>query len=381
MQTPSIEILDRPFALQSRQESPLHFQVRQTLRSVIENHFDDGQQFWTESELIEKLGVSRITVRRALDDLTREGILNRQRAKGSFVRKSAPVVPATKPFHIGMLAPNCGSAFIIALLQQISLASTTQKQHFTIHLCDDGQSISEMLCQLERGADDEALLLVGTQYHIAQQLYDTLRERSYRIVCVDSPAINAPFVGVDNEAGIRMGMEHLRELGHRRIAYFVNEPSPHPNVIERVRTFERLGQNWGLEIQVFYRDTYKGQLGIDATQKALETITQWNPTAIFTASDSGAWSALKWLREHNVKVPEQVSVLGFDDEPPSAHTFPTLSSVVIPADLVAKAAIDLLSTPDLHTTSWPHRELIKPRLMVRESTSIAPTSSTLPKEL
>jgi LacI family transcriptional regulator len=378
MQTPPIELLDRAIILHHGRELPLHSQVRQALRGVIDAHFDDGQQFWTEGALIEKLGVSRITVRRALEDLRREGVLNRQRAKGSFVCKSdssvasgkAPLAP-----YVGILVPHCASPYLTALLEQLGLASTTQKQRLTIHLYERGQNIGEMLSRLEHGAEEEALILLHSPYDLAQDLYDALRQRNYRVICVDSPARNAPFVGVDNEAGIALGLDHLRALGHRRIAYIANESSQHPNVAERIRVFMRLGQEWNLETQIFDPGTRVWESAYDAALNVIQDVVDWGATAIFMASDAGAWAIMKWLREHGIEVPGQISVLGFDDAKPSAHTFPALSSIATSPDLIAQSTLELLNSPDLNTAFWPQRTLVAPRLVVRESTTrVNPTA-------
>ncbi|RYX86349.1 GntR family transcriptional regulator [bacterium] len=378
MQTPPIDILDRTLILHHKHELPLHSQVRQALRGIIDAHFDDGQQFWTEGALIEKLGVSRITVRRALEDLQREGVLNRQRAKGSFVCKSDSDVTVQFAPYIGILVPNCNSPFLTALLEQLGLASTKQKQRVTIHLYERGQNIGEMLHRLEHGAEEEALILLGSPYDMSQDMYDALRASNYRVVCVDSPARNAPFVGVDNEAGIRMGLEHLRDQGHRRIAYIANESSQHPNVAERIQVFTQLGQEWGMETQVFNPGTRVWESSYDAALQVLEDVVEWGATAIFTASDEGAWATMKWLREHGIEVPNQISVLGFDDAKPSAHTFPALSSVATPPELIAQYTLELLNSPDLHTAFWPKRALVTPRLVVRESTT-ATIETTVPQ--
>src|SRR4051812_27156842 len=84
---PSLDLINRTVGVDTRLDAPLHAQVRRVLRLAIEQHFDDGQRFSTESAIIAQLGVPKGTVRRALSDLTRDGLLQRQVANGSFVRK------------------------------------------------------------------------------------------------------------------------------------------------------------------------------------------------------------------------------------------------------------------------------------------------------
>lgn len=370
-EVPSIDLLEAKALLEAKPGTPLHSLVHQVLRDSIETHFDDGQQFWTEGMLIEKLGVSRITVRRALDDLTREGILNRYRAKGSFVCKSTLVSqPETQSelSRIGVFVPRADSPLLAGLLEQVGLIGAEKRQRIAIYLIERGQSIEYMLSQMEDNAENEGLLLMGSPYEVTQALFDALSQRNHRVVCVDTPARNAPFVGVNNEEGIYLGLRHLYDLGHRRVAFIANEPIAHPNVADRAHFFKRFCLENDLEGLVLDPGQKSWENTYTATYYVIEEALEAGATAIFTASDSGAWSALKWLRERSILVPQQISVLGFDDETPSQHTYPTLSSIAIPPDVIARRALELLNSPDLKSTFWPQRELVTPHLVIREST-------------
>src|SRR5438128_1162757 len=107
------ELLDRVVAIDPRGDAPLHAQVRRALRVLIEQHFEDGQKFFTEPELIQQLSVSQGTVRRAMADLVREGLLDRQVAKGSFVRKTPAAVART----VGIFVPRWDSSFLGGMLE------------------------------------------------------------------------------------------------------------------------------------------------------------------------------------------------------------------------------------------------------------------------
>jgi DNA-binding transcriptional regulator YhcF (GntR family) len=71
---------------------PLPLQAQSALRQVIEDHFEEGDTFWAESTLIQELGVSRATIRQALTELTRQGLLIRRAAKASIVNKKTASV-------------------------------------------------------------------------------------------------------------------------------------------------------------------------------------------------------------------------------------------------------------------------------------------------
>lgn len=372
-ETPPLDLLERASLPDNEVKRPLHSQVRHILRDLIDNHFDDGQQFWTEGVLIERLGVSRITVRRALEDLTREGVLLRHRAKGSFVCKGATETQTQSgPLRIGVFVPRVNSPLLAALLEQVGLIGAEKRQQLSIYVIEHGQSIESMLAQLDGDAQSLGLLLMGSPYSVAQELHDALAELNYRVVCIDTPARNAAFVGIDNAEGIRLGVEHLRNLGHSHVAFIVNEPSIHPNANDRTHYFKRYCQENGIEPLVLDPGPEAWGNSYTATYYVIQQALDAGVTAIFTISDSGAWSALKWLRERGIDVPRDISVLGFDDEAPSRHTYPTLSSIAIPPADIARHALELLNSPDLKSTFFPPVQLIKPHLMVRESTGPSP---------
>ena len=74
---PSLDVLKGKMHSAAGMQEPLHSQLRRALRETIDEHFMDGQRFWPESALIQHLGISQITVRRALQGLAQEGIIER----------------------------------------------------------------------------------------------------------------------------------------------------------------------------------------------------------------------------------------------------------------------------------------------------------------
>lgn len=115
---------------------PLHLQVRRSLRSAIEDHFEDGQDFWTEAALIERVGVSRGTVRQALLELSREGLLVRQAAKGSFVRKSAATT-------LGVFVPRYDSDFFTGMLDHLAQAGRGCRLRLQVYHTHQGENAEE----------------------------------------------------------------------------------------------------------------------------------------------------------------------------------------------------------------------------------------------
>ena len=174
---------------------------------------------------------------------------------------------------------------------------------------------------------------------------------------------------------MRIGLEHLRALGHERIVFLVNEPMRDAGVVEKVEEFQRLTSARGSAIlgRVVLCGTHLGESSFEAAHahmaEAWEVAPARRPTAIMTASDPGAWAAIRWLAERGVAVPEQVSVLGFEDATSSRYMHPALSSVAHPLAERADRALELL-WGDTHAPAVTVQ--VQPVLAARDSTGPPP---------
>lgn len=360
----SSRILRKPTDLNdvTRGHAPLHARVRERLREIALNEFEDGAKFYTEPVLIEQMGVSQGTVRRALTDLAREGLLVRKVPSGTFVRKPKSDAP-----DIRVIMPGCDSVFLMGILERI--LEHCQKRQFPvrIHHTHRGKHVPEALLQLQGPASLQRVILLGESRAAARALYTSLSKRGFRVVNVDTltDGCGDAYVGVDNESGIRQGMEHLVALGHRRVALLVNEPVEEGNIQARVKAFRAFVRERGLtgsKVVPCERDALNDEAAPSLLHGLLAGPSA--PTALFTVSDTGAWVVLRCLADLGVPVPKDVSVLGFDDDRASAYMQPALSTLAQPVDLIARRAIDLLT----RAQSPSGTVLLPPTLVVREST-------------
>ena len=211
------------------------------------------------------------------------------------------------------------------------------------------------------------------------ELTAALSEKGYDCIGVDTLVKDLPeqkFVGVDNKIGITLGMDHLTSLGHRTIALLVNEPEASENVQERIAAFESYSRTCGvvLSTHVYHTGVDIWENSSTAALGAMASI--WNahprPTAIFAVSDSGAIAAVQWLQQREIRVPEEISVLGFDGSEFGARIHPVLSSVANPFQAQADAVFSLLDD----RSSRVRQIFLPPTLLVRGSTTVA--SPTFP---
>lgn len=371
--SPSLDLLNRRIVIDAAREMPLHAQTRRALRAAIDEHFEDGQQFWTEAALIQRLQVSQITVRRALQDLSREGVLQRRAAKGSFVLKGAPARAAA--LTVGIFIPEWNSDFLMAMLEHIAGVCREEGHRLQVYHTYKGEKTADVYRQMERSPQEEGVILLANPAPMTRELHRALAGRGYRTVNVEARIADyaGDYIGGDDEQGVRLGMEHLIEVGHRRIALLVNEPEEMGSVTARIRAFQSITREHDLSQSRIVRcatrhweDSYEAAYGKMDELWALKP----RPTAIFAVSDPGAWAALKWLAEHKIRVPQQVSILGFDDDRPSRFTHPALSTLAPPIAAIARRAVTMLAEDAGHVRA----EFLPSHLVVRQST--APPAST-----
>ena len=168
----------------------------------------------------------------------------------------------------------------------------------------------------------------------------------------------------DNFEGGRLATRHLIELGHQRIAFIAGDQD-HPDANERLRGYRAALETAGIafEPELVVPGEYHEVSGLLAVDRLLERRQRF--TAIFAANDQMAIGAALGLQRRSLRVPEDVSLVGFDDLPTSVYAIPPLSTVHQPAyelgRLAAAAMLQLLAgkTPDA--------EMPAPRLMARES--------------
>ena len=168
----------------------------------------------------------------------------------------------------------------------------------------------------------------------------------------------------DNFEGGRLATRHLIDLGHRRIAFIAGD-ADHPDANERLRGYRAALDAAGIAFEpgLVVPGEYHEVSGMLAVNRLLDG--QQHFTAIFAANDQMAFGAALGLQRHSLRVPDDISLVGFDDLPTSVYAIPPLSTVHQPAyelgRLAAAAMLQLLAGQQ-PTVAMP-----APNLVLRES--------------
>lgn len=176
-------------------------------------------------------------------------------------------------------------------------------------------------------------------------------------------------IGVDYSTGIRQAADHLWELGHRRFG-FITSPPTLRSTRHRREIFERALAERGVRARIEVGDM-RGEGGAVAARRLLSAAEP--PTAIMAANDLMAFGALRAARALGLRVPEDVSVIGFDDVMFSALTQPALTTVELSrqrlGEMAARALDEIAASPSRLGKLYR----LRTRLVARDSTAPPPS--------
>ncbi|PTY01960.1 hypothetical protein DB346_10950 [Verrucomicrobia bacterium LW23] len=371
---PSVELL-RGIVLDAGREIPLHAQLRAALERLIAEHFADQSRFFSESQLIDGLGISQGTIRRALADLAASGLLQKLPAKGTVVCKDSK--PAGL-FNVAVFLPDFSSRTVAQILSLLSAECLNRNIHFQPIYTHRGERLLKAYSNLKFSPREGGVVLLQNSPAATLELTSVLEQKGYECVCIGTLMRDFAykFVGGCNQTVMEQGLEHLIGLGHRNITLLVNEPEEIENVQERIAAFEFIAarSELGLTTRVIHCGTKLWDDAANVVESGMEEIfgpaptrddLDGRPTALFVVSDSGAIAAIKWLQQKGLRVPEDVSVMGTDGIDLGAMIHPSLTSIEHPFDEMVRTVFKLLENHDAKL----RKAFLKTTLIVRESTA------------
>ncbi|MFD6175408.1 MULTISPECIES: LacI family DNA-binding transcriptional regulator [unclassified Isoptericola] len=320
-------------------------------------------------------GVSPATASRALSDAPHVSPANREqvaRAAASLGYRPHPAARALTTGStgtLGLVVPDLANPFFAAVAKGVQARAHETGRDVLVADTDEDVSAEPdvitrlgdrvdglVLCSPRMPADDLGTLVAGG-----------------RVALVNRETPFAPSVSFDLAGGVRQALDHLRALGHDRIAY-VGGPATSWSDGERRRALADVSSRGVPPVHDLgpFRPTHGG--GVQAADLALAA----GATAVLCFNDLVALGVLARLHARGVATPHDVSVVGFDDVPAASLVTPALTTVAVPLARAGREAVDLLgrdagSSPE---PGSPEHRRLPVELVVRAST--APLSATAP---
>jgi LacI family transcriptional regulator len=328
----------------------------------------------TIRDIADLAGVSIATVSRVLNDRpdvapeTRETVLQVVREHGFQTNRGARALSSGRTGMIGLMLPLVGDAYFGPLLEGAAEALYESDLRIvlapTLHKHDREVSV---LDRLMRGTIDGAILMLPEES--GDELL-ALQRNGFPIVVVDpreQPPEGIPCVAAMHASGAKQATEHLLALGHRRIGAIAGSPGWYATE-ERLAGFRAALAGAGILLDpelVVYSD-WRIPRGTEAARELLSLPDP--PTAIFGFNDNVAIGALHAARERGLSVPDDLSVVGFDDTEQSIIVTPRLTSVSQPLAELGRMGVSLLIRILEGQRVEALRMELATRLVVREST-------------
>jgi LacI family transcriptional regulator len=302
----------------------------------------------TIREIADLAGVSIATVSRVVngrDDVapqTRETVMRVIEERGYTTNRNARALSAGRTGVVGMLVPLVYPAYFSAILSGVAealyeqdfrlLLSPTQHQH--------DREVS-LLDRLVDGMADGALIVLPEE---SSEELEGLLERGYSFVVVD-PRMplgeRIPAVSAAHTAGADQAMRHLLQLGHRRIGALTG-PRGWVATEDRRRGYHAALAAAGIlpDPELEMESNFEIGGGLDAAGRLLDLPDP--PTAIFAFNDNLAIGTIAAARERGLSVPDDLSVVGFDDVEHATIATPALTTVRQPLAEMGRMAVSIL---------------------------------------
>ena len=358
----------REIVLDSNRDLPLHAQLRKALEQLIIEHFDDQSRFYSESQLISNLRVSQGTVRRALADLASRGMLEKRQARCTLVCKQSPSVSMR---NLAVFLPDYTSQSVAKLLSHFNAECQNRGIRMQPIYTHRGERLIKAYNNLNFSPQEGGVVLLGNSPRATVELEAALGEKGYDCVVVGTviKGSTGKFVGGSSDSIMKLGLRHLVDLGHRRIALMVNEPAELESIQERIRAFQAWvsASEQTLTTRVINAGAQLWDDAYEFAKKAMEEVMKSGepPTAIFAVSDVGALGVIHWLQQRGYRVPLDISVMGIGGIKLGTMVHPTLTTIEAPAEEFTKGIFRLLTDPE----NSVRKLLLPPRLIARDSTA------------
>ncbi len=328
--------------------------------------------------------VSVATVSRVLNasapvrDDTRARVLTVARDLRFAPNSAARTLSSRQASALGVILPDLYGEFFSELLRGIDLEAQRAGHSLLVSSSHHDAHGVSVAVRAMRGRVD-GLLVMAPELSVSA-LASAIPEGMPTVMLNAPPTPGAAaVVTVDNMGGTRAVVHYLAELGHRDVA-FICGPPRNADASARLRGYRAAMRSAGLTVRPEF--VLPGDFTEDGGWKAARDLvsrTGARPTALFAANDAMAVGALLAFHEANIDVPEDMSIVGFDDIPIARYVTPALTTVRVAIDVLGGRAAALLFRALGDPLSWSetHREVVPAELVVRHS--CGPPSSTKPR--
>ncbi len=341
------------------------------VKSYILESFEVGSKLPSDEELSEQLGTTRYAATRALTELSAEGLVIRKPRSGSFLASRERRAPenGVESRRIAFIASEFDSFLTSELLRGIE--SQCREKDTAVSLLNSDYSLEQEASNIKKVLTEEysgAVIRVG-EHHESVELVDRLVPEGYPLVFVDKSDndCNFPCVKMNQFGAACDGVKFLIDKGHKKIAFMGYDRYHGCRFVEinrREEGYLAAMKNAGLEVKDGYiqrtkmfalnerpTETYFNMFGYEPMNKLL--LHKERPTAVFFLNFFMSIGAIRAIRDHGLKIPDDISIMCIDDEPVGRYMTPPMTVVAQPLREIGKKAVEVLD--DMIAGNKPER--------------------------
>lgn len=335
--------------------------------------------------IAQKLGISKTTVHYALRDTGRVSQAMRQKVRevaaelGYRPNLVASSLRSQRSATLGVVVVSFTSSFHAHVLEGIEHVAQVEK-HGILLSCSYGRADTErehVDLLLDKGVD--GLIIAAADPEENREYYARLVDQGVSLVFVDRsvPGLNVDSVSTDNLMGGYLAAQHLVQVGRRKIAFLTTNSRDRRSTSVQARFNGCVRALLELDLELaatlgpnISDTTQEERFGFEAVKECIAKKT-CKFDAVFAVHDGLAYGAIEALMEQGLQVPGDVSVIGFDDQDPSAYYHPSLSTVRQPMRQIGEEAARLIFRRLREgTTPLPRQRVsLEPTLIVRQSSA------------
>lgn len=267
---------------------------------------------------------------------------------------------------LGLIVPDVANPFFTEVARGVEDAAS--KRDYAVFLCNSDESATKEDRYVNVLIQQQVRGVLITPADVKADRLDAMRERGIAVTLLDRELKGRKqcSVSVDDVHGGQIAIEHLTGLGHKYIAW-VSGPESIPQVADRGAGVAKAAKVAGATIETIRVPLMNAAKGEEAARKILELDKM--PTAIFCANDLLALGVMRVLLENKIRIPDQVSLLGYDDIEFAPSAAIPLSSIAQPSYQMGVTAADLLLNECEEGDTHEHQQIrFQPQLVERAST-------------
>lgn len=352
---------------------PKYHQLKEIIKeSSKKGMIKPNERIQSESELMTIYKISRHTVRHAMGDLVNEGWLYREPGIGTFCADRLSRT-SKKTFIIGVISVVVSNYIFPSIIHGID--NVIHPKGYSIVLGNANHNTEKEAAHLQDmiNRNVDGLIIEPTRSALSSpniKYFHKLREKGIPFVMIDSyfDELNPSYVCMDDVLGGYLAAEYLLELGHRRISIIYK--SDHLPSTKRFQGYKKALKRYKVDYSEELVKSFVLPENKNPTSPLIEELFKIKkpPTAIFCYNDQIALQAYKAITKLGLKIPHDVSLVGFDDSDLAILSEVPLTTVAHPKGKMGeKAGKMLLQLIESSSTSQVQQFVYKPRLIIRDS--------------